>query len=434
MDINKNILRDKLLGIDTKIRLSDGREVCQINFDNAATTPPLKSVVEYIKLMSGYYASIGRGTGQKAAFSTNLYNGAREYLLNFFNIKNKSEYTTIFVNNTTDGINKIARTLICKNDIVLTTRMEHHSNDLPWRTNGTVDYVEVDENGRLDYHSLNRKLNQYNGRVKILSVTGASNVTGYINDIHKISKLVHKHGAKIVVDGAQLVPHIKIDMYGNNIDENIDFLVFSAHKLYAPFGSGAIIAKKEDFNLNIPDKKGGGTVELVKDWDVKYLDSPEKDEAGTPNFFGVLSMIKSLKELNDIGFDYLIAREKKLFNTLNNEIKKIPNVITYADTENIDDRLGIMVFNIDGMYHKDVATILAMEKGISVRHGWFCAHPYCRRLMRIDELEAEKYLYDHTKRMYGMIRVSLSPYNTIEEINELLNEIEYISKKYRKVK
>lgn len=434
MDIRKNILREELLGIESKVKLGNGREVYQINFDNAATTPPLKSVIEYIELLSKYYASIGRGTGQKATFTTDLYNSAREYLLDFFNVKNKEEYTAIFVNNTTDGINKIAETLLCENDIVLTTRMEHHSNDLPWRVNGRVDYVEVDDKGRLDYDSLNRKLNEYSGRVKFLSVTGASNVTGYINDIHRISKLVHKHGGKIVVDGAQLVPHIKVDMSGKDSSESIDFLVFSAHKLYAPFGSGAIIGRKDDFNSKCPDKQGGGTVELVKDWDSKFLDTPERNEAGTPNFFGVLAMIKSLKELENIGFDYLIARERGLFNILNNEIKNIPHVITYGDTENIDDRLGISVFNIEGMYHKDVASILAMEKGIAVRHGWFCAHPYCRRLMGIDEIEAEKYLKDPSKKMYGMIRVSLSPYNTVEEINELLNEIEYISKKYRKAK
>ena len=430
MGKDKNILRKELLGIESKIKLRNGKKVCQINFDNAATTPPLRSVVCYINELIKYYGSIGRGTGQKSTKTTELYNDSKEYLLDFFNVRNKDDYTVIFVNNTTDGINKIAQTLLSKDDLVLTTRMEHHSNDLPWRVNCMVDYVEVDMMGRLDYDSLNEKLNKYSGKFKFLSIAGASNVTGYINDIHRISALVHNHGGKIIVDGAQLVPHIKVDMKGKSSNEDIDFLVFSAHKLYAPFGSGVIIGRKEDFNKNFPDREGGGIVELVKDFEVKYLETPERNEAGTPNFFGVMAMVKALKSLDQIGFDNLINREKMLFEILNKGLNSIPNVINYGDTENINDRLGISVFNIKNLYHKDVATMLALDKGIAVRHGMFCAHPYCRRLINIDENKLDEYLKYKNDKMPGMVRVSLSSYNTKYEIYELLNEIEYICKKY----
>lgn len=432
MEMYRNELREKIVGIDSKIILGEGTKSCQINFDNAATTPPLKSVIDYIKSLSNYYGSIGRGTGQKANFTTKIYNESREYLLDFFNIKNKEEYTAIFVSNTTDGINKIAKTLLCDGDIVLTTRMEHHSNDLPWRLNGTVDYIEVDKLGRIDFNSLNEKLEKYNGKVKFLTITGASNVTGYMNDIYKVSKLVHEAGGKIIVDGAQLVPHIKVDMSGRGKNDYIDFLVFSAHKLYAPFGGGVIICKKDDFNSKCPDRQGGGTVELVKDFEIEYLKTPEKNEAGTPNFFGVASLVKALKELDNIGFNKLIAREKMLLGILNNGLKSINGLKLYGDVENIQDKLGIEVFNINGIYHRDVARLLAEHKGIAVRHGWFCAHPYCRRLMGINEIEASEYLVDSSKKMYGMVRVSLSPYNTISEIYDLLNELEYISKNYSK--
>ncbi|MGL4571152.1 MAG: aminotransferase class V-fold PLP-dependent enzyme [Clostridium sp.] len=428
METKKNVLRGKLLGIESKITLKNGKKVCGINFDNAATTPPLKSVVEYIEFLSKYYASIGRGAGQKATFTTDMYNSCREYLLNYFGVQDKNEYTAIFINNTTDGINKIADTLLCNNEIVLSTRMEHHSNDLPWRKNAVVDYVDIDEDGRLDYNSLEEKLNMYNGRMKFLSVTGASNVTGYMNDIHKISKLVHKYGGKIIVDGAQLVPHRKVEI--GTGDEEIDFLVFSGHKFYAPFGSGAIICKKDEFEKVAPDKQGGGTVELVKDSEIVYLDTPEKNEAGTPNFFGVVSMVEALKELDKIGFDNLFKREEMLFNILNDGLISIPNVVCYGDTKNRGDRLGIDVFNINGVYHKDVAKLLADNRGIAVRHGWFCAHPYCRRLMNLSEYDAERYLKVDGAKMYGMVRVSIAPYNTRDEVYCLLNEIEDISKKY----
>ena len=432
MEMYRNELREKIIGLDSKITLKNGNKSCQINFDNAATTPPLKSVIDYINLLSNYYASIGRGTGQKASFTTKIYNEAREYLLDFFNIKNKDKYTVIFVHNTTEGINKIAQTLVNKKDVVLTTRMEHHSNDLPWRENSKVDYVEVDELGRIDFNSLNEKINEYNGNIKFLSITGASNVTGYMNEIYKASKLIHKAGGKIIVDGAQLVPHVKVDMSGKSSDDYIDFLVFSAHKLYAPFGGGAIICKKDEFNSKKPNMQGGGTVELVKDFDVEYLNTPEKNEAGTPNFFGIASLVKALEELDKIGFNKLIAREKMLLGVLNEGLKNINNIVLYGDCKNIQDRLGIEVFNIKGIYHRDVAKLLAEHKGIAVRHGWFCAHPYCRRLMGIDEIKASEYLIDNSKKMYGMVRVSLSPYNTIDEIYDLLNELEYISKNYSK--
>ena len=226
---------DILMGVDAKVEILGGVKIRAVNFDNAATTPPFKCVLDSIINLSEYYGSIGRGAGQKAEVTTRIYSKTRECLLDFFNIKDKERYTVIYVSNATDGINTLARVLIKdKNDVVISTRMEHHSNDLPWRRQCKVDYIEVDERGRLKINELEEKLIKYKGRVKYVTVTGASNVTGYINDIHKIAQIVHKYKAKIIVDGAQLVPHIRVDMSGKEKDESIDFLVFSGHKLYAP--------------------------------------------------------------------------------------------------------------------------------------------------------------------------------------------------------
>ena len=425
---NEKNIKDLFIGLDEKVCDSNGHCIDGINFDNAATTPPIKSSIQYIEKLSNTYASIGRGTGQKAEITTDLYKESKNFLLNFFNIKDKEKYVVIYVNNTTEGINKLAKTLIKQpNEIILTSRMEHHSNDLPWRNRGQVEYIEVDKNGRLKIEQLEEKLKINYGRVKYVSLTGASNVTGYINDIHFIAKLVHKYDAKLIIDGAQLVPHRKVNISRNTDDEQIDFLVFSSHKIYSPFGVGVIIGLKEDFANSNPDYLGGGTVELVLDNEITYLPPPEKNEAGTQNFLGIMGLINSLRIINTIGYDYIEKQENILLTHTLNGFKSIPKIINYGDTENISDRLGIATFNLENMYHHDVANILAKKKGISVRHGWFCAHPYCRRLMDVSEEDAKEFLENPEKKMLGMVRVSFALYNSIDEVNMFLNVLEDIS-------
>ncbi|AWK49852.1 aminotransferase [Clostridium beijerinckii] len=426
MENEKNI-KDLFIGLDEKVCDSNGHCIDGINFDNAATTPPIKSSIEYIGKLSNTYASIGRGTGQKAEITTNLYKESKNFLMNFFNIKDTEKYVVIYVNNTTEGINKLAKTLVKEpNEIILTSRMEHHSNDLPWRSRGNIEYIEVDENGRLKIQELEQKLKKNYGRVKYVSLTGASNVTGYINDIHFIAKLVHKYDAKLIVDGAQLVPHRRVNISGNSDDEQIDFLVFSSHKVYSPFGVGVIIGLKEDFINSKPDYLGGGTVDLVLDNEVTYLPPPDKNEAGTQNFLGVMCLINSLRTINTIGYDYIEKHEHVLLEHTIKGLNSIPSVINYGDTKDISDRLGIATFNIENMYHHDVAEVLAKKKGISVRHGWFCAHPYCRRLMNVSEKEAKEFLENPTKKMLGMVRISFALYNSIDEVNIFLNVLEDI--------
>ncbi|MVX66143.1 aminotransferase class V-fold PLP-dependent enzyme [Clostridium chromiireducens] len=425
---NKEDIRDLFVGLDEKVCDCNGNCIDAINFDNAATTPPIKSSIEYIKQLSNTYASIGRGTGQNAEITTNLYRESKDFLMNFFNVKDKEKYIVIYVSNTTEGINKLANTLSkSPNELILTSRMEHHSNDLPWRNRGEVDYIEVDEHGRLKVDELEEKLKRSNGRIKYVSITGASNVTGYKNEIHSIAKLVHKYNAKLIVDGAQLVPHTRVNISGETDDEQIDFLVFSSHKIYSPFGVGVIIGLKEDFINPDPDYIGGGTVELVLDNEIALLPPPERNEAGTPNFLGVMGLINSLRIVNSIGYDNIEQHERILLKHTIEGLNEIPKIINYGDTEDISDRLGITTFNLEDMYHHDLANILAKRKGISVRHGWFCAHPYCRRLMNVSENEAKEFLQNPAKKMFGMVRVSFALYNTIDEVDIFLNVIEDIS-------
>ena len=424
---NIDEIRKLFIGLDNKIVINGKKQVIPINLDNAATTPVLKKVMKAVLKASENYGSIARGDGQKSQYSSDLYEECRRYVIDYFNAP-LNKYTAIFVSNTTEGINKLSNILIKnKNDIVITSRMEHHSNDLPWRGKCDLKYVEVDEKGRIIMEELEEMFSIYQDRIKYVTITGASNVTGYITDIRMVAKLAHKYGAKLIVDGAQLVPHRAINICGKEDDDYIDFLIFSAHKVYAPFGSGAIIGLRDELEKYPPDTKGGGTVERVLDDEIIWLSTPEKNEAGSPNFFGAVALMQALKEMNKIGFELIESNEKKLLKILIEGMKNFERVILYGDNENIEDRLGIMVFNIDRLCYEMVGEYLASIRGIAVRQGGFCAHPYTRRLLGIKNDEIEEYIKKNG--MPGMVRVSLGAYNSEKEVNIFLETIEYICKK-----
>lgn len=430
-EIGSNEIRSMFVGLDSQVTIQGGHKVVPINFDNAATTPVLKVVFDKIKQVSEYYGSIGRGLGQKSEMSTKMYEYCREYVLDFFNA-NKDKYTAVFVNNTTDGINKLSSILITdKTDIVITTRMEHHSNDLPWRHKSNVIYVEVDMYGRLNFNEIEELLRKYRGRVKYLTITAASNVTGYINDIHKIATIVHKYGAQIVVDGAQIVAHKKVSINGVNPEEDIDYFVFSGHKMYAPFGGGAIIGLKSELRRLSPALYGGGMVDIVGDYYETLLDPPEKDEAGSPNLFGAVALIESMRVLSEVGYDYIENHEKKIMTKTIKRLREIEDVILYADCDSINDRVGIVVFNIKGIDNHDVALALAQFRGIAVRQGGFCAHPYIARLMNVSDDEILEGMKNKDFKMPGMVRISFGIYNTEEEVDILINILKWIINEFK---
>lgn len=427
---NKDDLRKLFVGLDKKVNVEGKGRIIPINFDNAATTPPFKRVMKKILETSEYYGSIERGDGQKSLYCSDLYEESRNYLLKYFNAP-EDIYTAIFVANTTDGLNMLSNILInSKDDIVITTRMEHHSNDLPWRGKCNLKDVEVREDGRININDIEELVDKYRERIKYITITGASNVTGYINDIKRIAKLIHKYGGKIIVDGAQLVPHKRVSMCQEDSSENIDFLVFSGHKIYAPFGSGAIIGLKESFNMNPPDSKGGGTVDLVLDDREIWLNTPEKNEAGTPNLFGAVAIMEAMKEVERIGFDTIEKNEKELLKYIIDGLKDLSRVRLYADNENINDRLGILVFTIDGMSYEEVGEKLSEVRGIGVRQGGFCSHPYTRRVLGIADNELQNYISKNG--VPGLVRVSLGIYNTKKEANIFLETIEYLCRRYAK--
>ena len=410
-------IRDYVVGLDQPVELSDGTTHAQINFDNAATTPALKPVQDAVNSELTMYGSIGRGYSQKSDHSTDLYYQTRQKVLDF--VGADENYTCVYVNTTTDGLNKLASALVeSKDDVILTTRMEHHANDLPWRERGKVIYADVDEQGRVKIEEIEKLLKE--NKVKYVSVTAASNVTGYVLDVHRVAKMAHQYGAKIIVDGAQIVAHRKFSMVGATPEENIDFLVFSAHKMYSPYGGGAIVGLSEVMNEHMPQFYGGGTVVMVGDTWQEYKAAPDSYEAGSPNFPGVVGLGTAIDVLEDIGFDKIEEHEKVLNKRLIDGLKKFDNIIIYGDYENIDDRVGVVTFNFHDVNSHFLAEKLKELGGVATRRGSFCAHPYVWRLMGIPDNEVRAYEGCEGAFAPGMIRISFGIYNTEEEVDEFL--------------
>ena len=423
----------KVIGLGTKVPILDGTHRRHIDFDNAATTPCLEVVYARVSEFLSWYSSIHRGAGFKSVISTAVYERARDMVADFVGADKETD-VVIFVRNTTEALNKLARRFpFDEGDVVLTSIMEHHSNLLPWRSVAQVDYIALLPDGSLDIEDLRRKLRTYQGKVKLVSIAGASNVTGYVNPIHQIAELVHKAGAKIAVDAAQLAAHRPINMKPQSAPDHIDFVALSGHKMYAPFGTGALIGSRETFETGEPDGVGGGTVDFVTLDHIRWAKLPEKEEAGTPNVVGAVALATSALVLQRIGLETIVQHESELTGYLLEKMREIPGleIFGHSDPALESEHLGIVSFSLEGVPHALVAAILSYEGGIGVRSGRFCAHPYVLCLLGVPPGKAEEYrrqiVDGDWSQLPGLVRVSLGLYNTKEEVDQLVQMLLRIS-------
>ncbi len=428
-------IREMIAGLDREVPLLNGTRRPYVNLDNAATTPPFREILPMIHQFSEWYSSIHRGTGFKSLLSTQVYDRCREVVGEFVGI-DPDYHVVIFCQNTTDAINRLCRRLRLKRDeVVLTTVMEHHSNLLPWRLAGNVDYVRIkSDNGSLDVEHFEAKMREHEGKVKIVAVTGASNTTGCMPPIKQLARMAHAHGAYILVDAAQLVAHRPIVMGRADDPEHIDFLAFSAHKMYAPFGAGVLIGPQDFFNEGTPGLVGGGAVELVTLGEVEWTVAPEREEAGTPNLMGVLALARATQILRRIGMENVAEHERGLIKYALRRLQKVPGIRMYGERDHTlhCDRVGVIPIVADEFDHGLLAAILGYEWGIGVRHGCFCAQPYVRQLFEMeDDGQFSKFLRQvregDRSNLPGFVRISLGIYNTIEEIDYLAAALESIT-------
>jgi cysteine desulfurase/selenocysteine lyase len=423
------------VGMDTKIPLLDGSRRCYINLDNAASTPPMKAVQQTVDDFLVYYSSIHRGTGFKSQLSTYAYEHARQIVMDFVGA-NLQDHTCIFGKNTTEAINKLARRLPLdgERNLVLTSGMEHHSNDLPWRAASRVIHVSLTPDGYLDEGDFERLLSTYADQIALVTLTGASNVTGYLNPIHRLAEKVHSIGAMFMVDCAQLAPHRKIDMLPLDNPAHLDFICISAHKMYAPFGTGALIGRKDVFEHGDPDVTGGGTVEIVTLDSVVWTTPPERDEAGSPNVVGAIALAAAIRQLETVGMAEVAYHEADLTKYALEKLATIDGIEVIGDTDpsNVMQRLGVIPIKLTHVNHFLAAAILGYEFGIGVRSGCFCAHPYILHLLGLNKEEAaevrQRMLAGDKSEMPGLIRASFGLYSTRQEVDLLVDALQHISR------
>jgi len=395
--------------------LPNGKKL--VYLDNAATTQkPVQVVKRVFEVYRESYANIHRSGHYLAQKASYIYEGVREKVARFINASGPEEI--VFVWNTTSGINLIAIPLLelskknGKNEVVISV-MEHHSNMLPWRRAASlfgfkVKYIPINPDGTLNYESMEQIITKNTG---VVAVTHASNVTGVINDIKKIAKIAHENDSIIVVDGAQFAPHGKVDVK----ELEVDFYVFSGHKMLAPEGTGVLFGRRELLESLDPLITGGGTIRDVTLDKTIYLESPHKFEAGTPNIAGIAGLGEAISYLEKIGLDNILNHERILLGKALKRSEELDEIIVYG-TKNIENRLGIFSFNFRGLNPHIVGQILNEDYGIAVRTGLHCAHPYHYALGAPD----------------GTVRASFYLYNTMEEIDYLLDSLIDIEKKILK--
>jgi cysteine desulfurase / selenocysteine lyase len=416
----------RVVGQDAQVPLLGGGRGRYINLDNAASTPPLEEVVEAVQRFLPSYSSVHRGAGFKSRLSTAAYDEAHDTVARFVG----ADVTTnavIFGKNTTEAINKLAyRFPLTAGSVVLSTAMEHHSNDLPWRGRAQVVRARVTAEGHLDEDDVDRLLAEHGTRVALMTVSGASNVTGAIPPIHRLARKAHAVGARILVDAAQLAPHRPIDVRPDDDPEHLDYVAFSAHKMYAPFGSGALVGCRATFEQGAPEYQGGGTVTVVTPDDVSWAGVPDREEAGSPNVVGAVAMAAAAEVLMRADMREVARHEAALTAYALTCLRAVPGVTVYGG----DDRVGVIAFTVADVPHALVAAILSHEGGIGVRSGCFCAQSYVSHLLGLSAEDQHRWQAaareGRPARRPGMVRVSFGVYNTRDDVDALVDMLHRI--------
>ncbi|EIM5202756.1 cysteine desulfurase [Staphylococcus pseudintermedius] len=360
--------------------------------DSTATSQKPKQVID---ALSDYYerynSNVHRGVHTLGSLATDGYEGARETVRRFIHAKYFEEI--IFTRGTTAAINMIAHSYgdanVGEGDEIVVTQMEHHANLLPWqqlakRQGATLKFIPMAEDGTITLEAVRETVSE---RTKIVAIAHVSNVLGTINDIKAIAEIAHEHGAIISVDGAQSVPHMKVDVQ----DLNVDFYSFSGHKMLGPTGIGVLYGKREHLNQMEPTEFGGDMIDFVDLYDSTWTDLPTKFEAGTPLIAQAIGLQAAIEYIESIGFDAIHEHEQALTTYAYEQMSQIEGIDIYGPSK--DKRAGIITFNLKDVHPHDVATALDTE-GVAVRAGHHCAQPLMKWLNVSSTARASFYIYN----------------------------------------
>lgn len=381
-----------------------------VYLDNAATTQKPKKVLEAI---DNYYRNLNanphRGAHVLSVLATEAYENARERTRKFLNAKKSCEI--IFTRNATESLNLLAysygMTFIEEGDEIVIAISEHHSNLIPWQMvakskKAKLIYMYVDKEGRIPKEEIETKITE---KTKLVAVAQISNALGVIHPVKSIIEKAHKVGAKVIIDGCQSVPHMKVDVQ----DLDADFLVFSGHKMGAPMGIGVLYGKEELLDKMPPFLYGGDMIEYVMEQEASFAELPYKLEAGTQNVEGAVGLHAAIDYIEDIGFDVIKEREDELTEYALKKMREIPYVKIVGPKDMIE-RTSVISFEIDGVHPHDVSTILD-NYGVAVRAGHHCAQPLMRHL-----------------GINSTSRVSFYFYNSKEEVDVFIDSLKKVRK------
>ena len=382
--------------------------------DNGATTQrPIQVIKAVQEFDENYNANPHRGAYSLSAQATNMYEDVRTKIAKFINARNREEI--IFSKNATESLNLIAYSYgmenLKKDDEIVLSIMEHHSNLVPWqkvakKTESKLKYMYINSNFEIPDEEIETKITE---KTKVVGITHVSNALGTINNVKKIIKYAHKKGAVVIVDGAQSIPHIKI-----NVQElDADFFVFSGHKMLAPLGIGVLYGKKELLNKMEPFLMGGDMIEYVYEQETTYATLPNKFEAGTQNIEGVIGLGEAIDYIEKIGYNKIQEIEKEVVSYARKELSKLEFLELYL-TPNEENHSSVISFNIKGVHPHDVASILDSE-GVCVRSGNHCAQPLMRFLGIDSTCRASFYFYNTKEEVDRLVKGLQKSYNIFKK-------------------
>jgi selenocysteine lyase/cysteine desulfurase len=362
----------RVIGQNVPVPVADGRSVPYANLDYAASAPCLEAVRDAIDAALPYYSSVHRGAGYASQVTTDRYESARETVRAFVGAWRRD--AVVFTRNTTDAMNLLAHALP-QGTTVVVFESEHHASLLPWQRGNRVVRLPAPASPSAAVAAADRALAEAPAGPRLLVVTAASNVTGELWPVADLARTARRHGARIAVDAAQLVPHRPVDMGALDVD----YVAFSGHKLYAPFGAGCLVGRADWLRAAEPYLLGGGATASVGEHVVWSSDAQQRHEAGTPNVLGVVALAAACEALT--GWETLVAEEERLLTRLRTGLAAIPGVRELSLWGELSPRVGIVSFVVAGRSAREVATELSEKYGIGLRDGKFCAHPFLRRLL-----------------------------------------------------
>ena len=415
----------ELIGSGQLVPCLDGVDRPAVELDQAASTQALPEAAARVAEFLPWYSSVHRGAGFRSRQATAAYEDARRAVLSFAGRDPDGDDVAVLCRNTTEAVNHLAyRLRLAPSDVVVTTVVEHHANLLPWGRVAERRYVECATDGTFTLQDVEAALDA-GPKPALLAVTGASNVTGWLPPIDAIIESAHLRGIPVAVDAAQLAPH-------RPLPTKADYLAFSGHKLYAPFGSGALIGPRSTFETGDPFLAGGGAVDLVGLDEVVWTAPPDREEAGSPNVVGAVALHAAIDTLEAIGWERIAAHEHALVDRLRQGLAAIEGVhLLGPAVDSGIETLPVAAFTIEGMHHALVAARLSAEYGIAVRHGCFCAHPYVVRLLGLGDVAVDAYrnevLSGDHRNVPGAVRASAGLGTSGEEIDTLLAAVADLS-------